>query len=524
MRIPSGYRAVRCFAVAAVVSTFTTPLQAQDVGSPLDDRVRLDELLGIAAVEARGQLNSLRWESILPSTHVVYNSRLPFSLNDRELWSGRGMNVAVAGGVSAAHPIRGGSIQTQLAPVLTYSQNRAFQIYPWPTPERSPFASPFFPANASADLPMRFGGLPLTTIHPGESHLTIEQGPVAYGISSESQWWGPGIRNALVLSNNAPGVPRVFVRTRRPVTTGIGTVEALLMAGTLTESMYFDTTTSNDYRSLSGLLVVFRPAWEPSLSIGLARAVVQPTSGPLGSVGHMLSALGNWESPRGDLEGDPAESATPAADQITSLFARWAIPGSGFEAYGEWARTEVPRDLGEFLTAPYHSQGYTLGFQLAQPVRRVGDHLRINGELTYLEQNRVFPERPPRDFYTGRATEQGFTHRGQVLGAAIGPGSSSQWVAVDYFAPRRSVGVYVSRIRWYTDAFYRQIDPRPARRDVTFLVGLRGSTPMHRMLVDGELTVNRRFNYLFQNEGYLGDSVDPIDITNFTFGLRMRPR
>jgi hypothetical protein len=524
MRIPSGYGALRGVTVATVIAALTAPLQAQVLGVPLDDRTRFDELLGTARVEAREQLNSPRWSPILPSTHVVYNSKLPFSLNDAELWAGRGLNVAVAGGVSAARTIRSGVIEAQLAPVLTYSQNRPFQIYPWPTAARSPFASPFFPTNASADLPMRFGGLSLTTVHPGESHLTIGQGAVAYGVSSESQWWGPGIRNALVLSNNAPGVPRVFVRTRRPLATRIGTIEGLLMAGTLTESMYFDTTASNDYRSLSGLLLVFRPASEPSLSLGLARVVVQQTSGPLGAVGHLLSALGNWESPRGDLEGDPAELPKPAADQITSLFARWILPGGNFEAYGEWARAEVPRNLAEFLTAPHHSHGYTLGFQLAQPVRREGYHLRINGELTYLEQNRVFHDRPPRDFYTGRATEQGFTHRGQVLGAAIGPGSSSQWLAVDYFAPRQSVGVFASRIRWHTDAFYRRLDPRPARRDVTFLAGVRGSAPVHRMLVDGELTVNRRFNYLFQNEGYLGDSVDPIDIANFTFGLRVRPR
>ena len=42
------------------------------------------------------------------------------------------------------------------------------------------------------------------------------------GISNENQWWGPGISNALILSNNAPGFPHAFVRTAHPWKTPLG--------------------------------------------------------------------------------------------------------------------------------------------------------------------------------------------------------------------------------------------------------------------------------------------------------------
>jgi hypothetical protein len=46
---------------------------------------------------------------------------------------------------------------------------------------------------------------------------------------------------------------------------------------------------------------------------------------------------------------------------------------------------------------------------------------------------------------------QGYSHEGQVLGAAIGPGSSSQYLGVGYLAPRWQTGIFAERIRWQND-------------------------------------------------------------------------
>jgi len=207
-----------------------------------------------------------------------------------------------------------------------------------------------------------------------------------------------------------------------------------------------------------------------------------------------------------------------------SVFARWVFPESGFEAYVEWARMEAPRSLRDFATAPQHTQGYTLGVQWARRLA-IPASLRLQSEFTYLEQTATFAERPPPSFYTGRATVHGFTHRGQVLGAMIGPGASSQWLAADLLWPAWQAGAFVGRVRTENDVMYRLVRPSPARHDVTLYGGVRGGL-LHRLGdVAAELTVGRRHNYLFQNDGYNpGDRVRAIDVRNVTLELTVTPR
>jgi hypothetical protein len=327
------------------------------------------------------------------------------------------------------------------------------------------------------------------------------------------------------MSSNAPGIPRAFVATARPLRTRAGDVEAQLMAGTLTESRFFDASGANDYRSLSGLLVTFRPRVDSGLTLGLARAVVAPVSGAAGSLGHALDVLTRWEPLARATDTLADGRVAQRADQLLSLFARWAFPGAGFEAYGEWARMELPRSLREALVAPQSTQGYTLGLQWARPALARAHVVRLQGEVTYLEQSVVFTDRPPPDFYTGRATAQGFTQRGQVVGAAIGPGASSQRVGADYVAPRWQAGVFAGRIRWENDALYRQEPLRATRHDVTIYSGARGAWRSRWTDVSGELTVGRRLNYLFQSDSYNpGENAESVDVQNVTLVLGFTPR
>jgi hypothetical protein len=58
---------------------------------------------------------------------------------------------------------------------------------------------------------------------------------------------------------------------------------------------------------------------------------------------------------------------------------------------------------------------------------------------------------------------RGFTSRGQPLGAAVGPGSQSQWAALDYVAPRWQAGLFAQRVRHQNDALYRVEVANPYR-------------------------------------------------------------
>jgi hypothetical protein len=334
-------------------------------------------------------------------------------------------------------------------------------------------------------------------------------------------WWGPGLRTALVMSSNAAGIPRLQVSTARPVRTPIGTLRAELLAGTLTESPFFDTLAADDYRAVSGLLVALRPALEPGLELGLSRVVYAPVARRGDVPGHAFDVLTRWEPLARATDTLENGRTRQRADQLFSLFGRWSFPSSGVELWGEWARMELPRSLREWLVAPQHTQGWLLGLQ---GVRRAGDgHLRAQGEVAYLEQSTTFTDRPPPDFYTGRATAQGWTQRGQPVGAATGPGSSSQFLAIDWLRRDSQVGLFGGRVRWENDAMYRQPTPYYLKHDVTVYGGVRGGGHTPWADAFAELSVGNRFNYLFKNGTLAPRGYRTVDIHNVSLAITLSP-
>lgn len=500
------------------------------LGSTAEDRLRVAQILGRAPTDGflirsassltpelmRDSAGPAR-EVILPELRTVWNSALPFSLNDGAMWAGRGANVQVTGGVRAAS----GRWALVLTPQAIYQQNREFQIIPGSLAERSPFSSPWHTFPESLDLPLRFGADPILTLRLGQSSVWYDTGPIEIGASTEDQWWGPGTRNAIVLSNNAAGIPHLFFRTSAPVQTRIGALEGRWIAGRLQESEYFDRDLSNDLRAISALGITLTPAIEPNLTIGLARAVYRATDGWLvtpADFARVLSAVGR---PNDRPPSDPNRNES-RSDQLFSLFGRWIFPDAGFEAYGEWARYEAFSSIRDLLVAPNHSQGYTIGVQWAREAPNEGV-VRLQGELTNLEQSSTYRQRRVISYYKSRPVLQGYTQRGQVIGASIGPGASSQWLGADYLAPRWQVGVHAGRIRWENDTYYATQPPFPLDHDVSLFGGVRGGYTFRWGQLDAEWIVGTRLNYLFQNDAIGFADRAGVDIRNHTVKIAITP-
>lgn len=508
--------------------TWATPLVT--IGSASDERLRLEQVLGERPsngylVRSASSLSAdldqdsttVRWRWILPQIAVSWNSDIPLSMNDGAMWAGRGMTTAVRAGARLV----AGPATLILAPQLVHVQNSSFEFIESRNPSRSPLLPPWRVEDTSADIPLRFGDGAFTLLDPGQSTLTLSVGPMALGASSENQWWGPGIRNAIVMSDNAPGFPHLFVRTQKPIRSAIGSLELKSVVGGLTESLFFDTITSNNLRSISAIAVTFQPVREPGLTVGLARAVYAPVAGVGGVFGNSFDVFTRWNS-QGSTDGSTFE-------QLTSLFGRWLFPKNQFEIYGEWARTELPTSLRDFLTAPHHSQGYTLGLQWAKPTGAEG-LVRVQAEATYLESSGIVGGRPTTGYYVSPRVEQGYTQRGQVIGAAIGPGASSQWIAGDYLRRNWQLGLFSMRIRWDEDAFRtRPNSVDEFGHDVSVLLGVRGSARFPWTEISAELANETRLNYLYQNptdsfeNDQFGDTTPPVDIRNLTFRLRVTP-
>jgi hypothetical protein len=477
--------------------------------------------------------SSLTEKSPLPTVRripaevrTVYNTQIPFSMNEGGAWAGRGVTLLFTGGFDAQL----GKVRLLFAPQFATSANQF-----WLVRDSTHFPPPLLPANRngngymfawygapySIDLPLRYGNTSLSRLSLGQSSLSVDTKALTFGFATENEWWGPGVRNAIVLSNNAPGFPHLFLRSAHPLDTKLGLIEFRWLSGALYESPWFDADPTNDVRSIAAFAATITPHRAPGLTFGLARSVYSTASGSGPTFFRFFDVLKNTGYPNDRPFGD--STLTPGgSDQIISLFTRLVMPESGAEAYAELGRTELPKSLRDFLIYPSHTIGYTLGLQWNNPAGRT----RLQAEVTNLEQSSSFRDRPIGSWYTSRRVIQGYTNQGQTLGAAIGPGSSSQWAAWDYLPPAWRGGVYVGRIRWNEDM--RSVYNWPAflefcNHDVSYFVGGRAGARTKLGLISADLTLAKRINAFFERQSGCGDNISVKDYRNNTLSISFAP-
>src|SRR6266849_8632370 len=119
------------------------------------ERERLGELGGapqtapmllrsVSAYITRVEPSSRQAGIFFPELELVNNSALPWSMNDGDLWAGRGLNMRLAGGFFS----RLGRVQLVFTPEITHEANKYFALhipeierFPIP-PDRSQWAFP----------------------------------------------------------------------------------------------------------------------------------------------------------------------------------------------------------------------------------------------------------------------------------------------------------------------------------------------------------------------------------------------
>lgn len=510
------------------------------------DRMRLSQITGTGAagqslllrsassLTPRLDLSRRGWalSAISPQLLVVSNSALPYSENFGSLWAGKGVSSRTMAGFKS----ESGRLRIIVAPEFVSEENRDWLLrrFPYNQAFNTPFVPadragggfvfPFYPGTFPIDQPMRFGKKRITRLDPGQSSAFVSFRRVEAGFSTEHEWWGPGIRNALVLSNNAPGFAHLIVRTAHPLATRFGKVNARWLVGGLTESKYFDTVSTNNVRSLAAIAATLETGWDPNLSVGFARSVYATSSGWGAIPFRWLDVFANTHRPNNRPVSDTA--LTPGGrDQILSLFGRWVFPAEGVEIYGEWARTELPGTLRNALVAPNHTQGYTLGLHWASQAWRSGT-VRIQTEITQLEQSSTRRDGPVGSWYASRRVVQGYTNRGEVLGAFIGPGASSQFAAIDYIQPNWRLGAYAGRIRWNEDVHNATDFPvyvEYCNHDVTLYPGARAAASSRFGTMTVDYAWQNRLNAFFQNAGGCPNVPPRLDIRNNSLSITFSP-
>lgn len=371
---------------------------------------------------------------ILPVTWIQQvNSDHPEGINDGAMIPAVGYQTLITGGFFAQY----GPLSIQFKPEVVYAANRPFQAYPTGfTGEKS------YPAYLNEiDLPERFGDKPYSKRFWGQSSIRITVGAASIGLSNENLWWGPGLRNSLMMTNNAPGFEHFTINTVRPIHTPIGSFEGQMVCGRLNASGITATST-NDWRYLNGLIVSYQPKWVPGLFLGAVRSFIEYSKGVNSLKDYFPIIVPVTKQADGQTSG-----GSDNKDQLASFFARWLWQEEHGEIYFEYGREDHNWDTRDFLQEASHSSAYILGIRKLVPLNaRPNEYLQINMELTQLESNTATINRGwTIGWYTHTPITEGYTNLGQVLGAGIGPGSNLQTINIGWVKGLKTVTLQFER-------------------------------------------------------------------------------
>jgi hypothetical protein len=412
----------------------------------------------------------------------------PRAMADGSFRPGAGTMLGAVGGFAAGY----GPLTLVVRPEVHHNRNASFIIDAQSIPDHSRYIHPT--SGTEIDLPQRFGSGPFTVLSPGQSTLRLDWRGVAAGASTENAWWGPALRNPLLLSSAAPGFPHAFVGTGRPVDVRIGQLYLRTLVGRLTESEYFDDDPTNDHQLISGTIASFEPAPLPGLTLGLARFFAVQ-DGPNVGLGRFLRAA--FTGFRENLGTDEHEMAD---NQHASVFARWAFPEAGLAVYGEFARIDHWGEWLELVKSPQAAGAWMAGVQKVLPGE--ARSWRVLAEAVNLVDPipTQLPNRPGHiTWYTHASVRQGHTHQGQLLGAPAGPGGRQQVIAIDRYSPTGDIGIELTRAIYNDDAYnqvwWRHFNVFGHDAELTALARVR--RPTGPFDIHGALGYSRRWNRHF---------------------------
>ncbi len=421
--------------------------------------------------------------------HFRRNGHHPYGWSDGPMVPSKGLQRYISGGVF----IKLRWIEAQLRPELVQAQNK-------------PFQNPPFRA-IMIDLPERMGQDEYKKSFWGQSYAKLHVGPFSAGYSTENIWWGPGQKNAIIMSNNAPGFGHYTLNTNRPVKTVYGTIEGQMVCGQLKPSGFtyplrytagtwppiagdvvVNKKAPEFHSYINGMMAVFQPKWTPGLSLGASR-VVQVSGTPASKLDYLRIL---YLSPGGEQTGSGPDSGRINRNQLVSLSFRYMMPESHAEFYAEIGREDWFWDFEDLMTRPFATTAWLAGFRKLQALKRDDEWLEIMGEVTkiqapmdnYIQANST----KGYSFYTN-GNRVGWTNQGQVIGAGIGPGSNMYTAGVRYLRGFKTWGFHVERVAYNEDLYYGTID----------YLFLGGTNPyfkdISKHFVDWGFLISRHTNY-----------------------------
>lgn len=361
------------------------------------------------------------------------NSAFPWGGNDGPRWQGKGVNASLTSGVL----VRWKFLTVRAEPVAVYAQNAAFDPLPtWSIDSVGPFVDRMRPV--TIDLPERPGTLAVQRLDVGESELRLESHGFTAAFSNRALFFGPAVRNPLILGGNAPGFAHVSAGTADGIRTPLGRLAGTIVYARLAQSSWAPNEREGS-RIAAGTVVSWRPPSGRGVELGLIRFYHRdwPSDGIKAS---------DFLLPFGSLLRDrEVAGVAPPDNQLLSLFARAASVSTGLEVFGEFARNDRSSGVRDLTVEPEHNSAWSAGLLKVSGNRSSGKFWTsraeyLNGRITSLQRFRG-----QATLYEHVTITQGHTNRGQLLGSPLLERTGGFELAVDRWSTSGRLGTLVQQ-------------------------------------------------------------------------------
>ncbi|HQD09909.1 MAG TPA: capsule assembly Wzi family protein [Flavihumibacter sp.] len=436
---------------------------------------------------------------VLPaSIRQQYNTHHPFGWNDGPMIPANGYQAYFTAGFFVAV---GDWLTVQLQPELVYAANKDFATFP--AGHTDSIWRAYYAFANDIDNPERYGSRNYTRVFAGQSSIRFNYKKLSLGVSTESLWWGPGIRNSLIMSNNAPGFLHLSLNSRAPMKTFLGHVEWQLIGGVLENSGIYPLDTTRTFegqqlyipkpdhrRYINAMTISWQPKWIPNLFIGFSRAFYQYNNNIPKNANGYLPVFTSF------FKGQGNDDIAIGRDQLLSASFRWVLPREKAEIYAAYGRNDHAQNSEDLLLEPEHSRAYLIGLHKIFNTRK-NREVEVLLEMTQTQEPATGSLRALQPWYAHYQTRHGYTNLGQVIGAGIGPGGNSQTLGVSWNKGIQKTGFFVDRIVHNNDFYYAAFGPMN-RSDVHWVdlaINAYKTWRFQQILLSANASFIRSFNY-----------------------------
>tara|TARA_B100001057_G_C22863735_1_gene955659 strand:- start:552 stop:2231 length:1680 start_codon:yes stop_codon:yes gene_type:complete len=485
----------------------------------------------------KNKKESIKIKSLGIDYFIEFNSNHPYNRNNGTMIPNRGYQHIVSPGIF----LEIGPLSIQFKPEHHFSENKEFDTF-WEGHYPIIWAKRYRLWN-KIDMPERFGNNNHNKTTFGQSSVRLNWKNISLGVSSENIWWGPSIRNSIMMSNHAQGFNHITFNSIEPFETKIGNFEWQFITGRLESSgfkppgsdrtyagtniyipkinQYLET---DDWRYLQGIVLSYSPKWIDGMSLGLIRWTQMYSALVKGKYAWLEKGKRTYfplfaNIFRRDNSNIDYEIQT---NEALGLFMKWLWKDTRAEFYFEFHHNDSKINFRDLLLDSDHSRAATIGLQKIFNIKK--SNYLFSWEWTQMEQTAGRLLRNASSWYEHYMVFDGYTNKGEVLGSSIGPGSNSHYFSLQKIKDKSSVGFALEVIDhdndFYYEAFASANDFRRYWKDLN--LHLKYDVKLKSLKFSSRVIYIRSLNYQWE----LDDYTEPYyhngrDVNNFHFNIKL---